>query len=192
MAKEIRRRISRSRCFARIIAAPINCRSPAALSTANGAIMNPAARSRRPWSAGGCGAPDGGRRDALCHYATEIATILRSGTGAERTAPESVVLVAAGPFTARYRAGPPGAAPYPARRHPAVAAARLQRLIAVTRYFHGVTGGRCLLVQIPDRLSFGTQRTNVLPCNDLISQAVNFVTLRRRPTAEILHAFQQA
>src|SRR5664279_3419303 len=48
------------------------------------------------------------------------------------------------------------------------------------------------LVQIPDRLSFGTQRTNVLPRNDLTSQAVNFVTLRRRPLSKILHAFQQA
>jgi hypothetical protein len=61
-----------------------------------------------------------------------------------------------------------------------------------TGYFQGVTEGWCLLVQIPDRLSFGTQWANVLPCNDLTSQAVNFVTLRRRPTAKILHAFQQA
>jgi hypothetical protein len=38
-----------------------------------------------------------------------------------------------------------------------------------TGYFQGVTGSRCLLVQIPDRLSFGTQRTNILPCNDLAS-----------------------
>jgi hypothetical protein len=59
-------------------------------------------------------------------------------------------------------------------------------------YFQDVTGSRCLLVQIPDRLSFGTQRTNILAGNDLTSQAVNFITLRRRPTAKILHAFQQA
>ena len=49
-----------------------------------------------------------------------------------------------------------------------------------------------LLVQIPDRLAFVTQRTNILPGNDLTSQAVNFVALRRRPAAKILHAFQQA
>ena len=42
-----RRRVWRSRCFARITAARINCRSPAAWSTANGATMNPAARSRQ-------------------------------------------------------------------------------------------------------------------------------------------------
>ena len=48
------------------------------------------------------------------------------------------------------------------------------------------------LVQISDRLSFGPQRTNVLPCDDVTSQAVNFVTLGRCPTAKILHAFQQA
>src|ERR1700733_7903572 len=61
-----------------------------------------------------------------------------------------------------------------------------------TDNFQDVAGSRCLLVQIPDRLSFGTQRTNILPCNDLTSQAVTFVTLRRRPAAKILHAFQQA
>src|ERR1700712_4761299 len=47
-------------------------------------------------------------------------------------------------------------------------------------------------VQISDRFSFGTQRTNVLPRNDLTRQTVNFVTLRRRPAAKGLHAFQQA
>src|ERR1700733_3114452 len=61
-----------------------------------------------------------------------------------------------------------------------------------TDNFQDVAGSRCLLVQISDRLSFGTQRANILPCNDLTGQAVNFVTLRRRPTAKILHAFQQA
>jgi hypothetical protein len=49
-----------------------------------------------------------------------------------------------------------------------------------------------LLVQIPDRLAFVTQRTNVLPRNDLTSQAVDFVALRRRPAAKVLDAFQQA
>src|SRR5471030_2203742 len=48
------------------------------------------------------------------------------------------------------------------------------------------------LVQISDRLSFGPQRTNVFPCDDVTSQSVNFVTLGRRPTAKILHALQQA
>src|SRR5882757_3420936 len=48
------------------------------------------------------------------------------------------------------------------------------------------------LVQIPDRLAFGTQRTNVLLRNDLGGQAVNLVTLCRRPAAKALHAFQKA
>src|SRR5271165_2714750 len=64
--------------------------------------------------------------------------------------------------------------------------------MALTCHFQGVTRGRCLPVQIADRLSFGPQRTKVLPCNDLTRQAVNFITLRRRPTAKILYAFQQA
>src|SRR3954452_23439991 len=49
-----------------------------------------------------------------------------------------------------------------------------------------------LLVQISDRLAFGAQGTNVLPGDDLTSQAVNLVALRRRPATKILHAFQQS
>src|SRR5689334_4448240 len=49
-----------------------------------------------------------------------------------------------------------------------------------------------LLVQIPDRLAFVAQRAKVCPRNDLPSQAVDFVALRRRPAAKVLDAFQQA
>src|SRR5258707_11593451 len=56
----------------------------------------------------------------------------------------------------------------------------------------GAGSGRRLRVQISDRLAFGTQRTNVLLCDDLARQAVNLVTLRRRPAAELLHALQKA
>jgi hypothetical protein len=133
MARENRRRVSRFRCFAKTTAAPINCRSHAALSMANGATMYPAAPLKQPWSAGACPASDtclAAAIAALCHNATEISAILRIGTRAERTAPESVVHGCAAAFTARCRRASPGAAPYPAQRRSAAARASFQTLIA--------------------------------------------------------------
>src|SRR5947208_13646768 len=57
-ARESRRRINRSRCYARTTAEPISFRSPAASSMANGAMPSPVARWKQPWWAGGCGGPD--------------------------------------------------------------------------------------------------------------------------------------
>src|SRR5215217_4630174 len=54
MEMGIRRPTSRWKFFARITAEPINCPSPAAGSTVNGAMTGPAAWSRPPWSGGGC------------------------------------------------------------------------------------------------------------------------------------------
>jgi hypothetical protein len=52
MAAASHRRARRSRCCARITAAPINFRSLASTSTVNGTTRNLAAGWRRPWSAG--------------------------------------------------------------------------------------------------------------------------------------------
>src|ERR1700753_2942077 len=49
-----------------------------------------------------------------------------------------------------------------------------------------------LRVEISDRLAFGAQRTNVLVRDDLAGQAVDLVTLRRRPATKALHAFEKA
>ena len=54
------------------------------------------------------------------------------------------------------------------------------------------TARRSSSVQIPNRLAFGTQGANVLLRDDLARQAVNLVTLRRRPAAKLLHALQKA
>src|SRR6185312_6641139 len=53
----IRRPTSRWKFFAKITAEPINCPSPAAGSTDNGAMTGRAAWSRPRWSAGGFRAP---------------------------------------------------------------------------------------------------------------------------------------
>jgi hypothetical protein len=113
----------------------------------------------------------------------------------ERNAPESAVLVCIAAFTAICRQLTANAAHIQISRLGGGAGPASNvndHRDRDTDYFQHVTGSRCLLVQIPDRLSFGTQRTNILPRNDLTSQAVNFIALRRRPTAKILHAFQQA
>jgi hypothetical protein len=103
-AQENRRRICRSKCYARTTAALISFRSPAVGSTANGAITSPAGSSRRRWWAGACTAPDSNAAfAALCQNATEIDRILRFRTRTERTAPESAVEARTPVFTARYR-----------------------------------------------------------------------------------------
>ena len=105
MAMANRRRISRFRCFARITAAPISCRSPAASSMAHGATTNPAAPSRRRWSGGACLLP------AFALDPEPVAVPLCNGKRAtlsfgtrwERIAPESAVRACTLLFTARYR-----------------------------------------------------------------------------------------
>src|SRR5258708_25578682 len=89
--KENRRRTCRCRCYARTKAVPINCRSRAASSMVNAAIMSPAAPSRRRTAAGACTAPDSRPRlrHPLCQNVTGIGRILRCRTRTERTGPES-------------------------------------------------------------------------------------------------------
>jgi hypothetical protein len=71
---------------------------------ANGAIMSPAASSKRRWWAGACTAPDSNAAlAALCQNATEIEANLRFGTRTERSAPESAVEACTPVFTAKYR-----------------------------------------------------------------------------------------
>ncbi|MDA9397494.1 hypothetical protein XH79_01325 [Bradyrhizobium sp. CCBAU 45389] len=47
-------------------------------------------------------------------------------------------------------------------------------------------------VQIPDRLAFGAQGTDVLVRDDLTGEAVDLVALRRCPAAQLVHTLQQA
>src|SRR5260370_29706398 len=102
-ARGNRRRVNWSRCYARTTAGLINCRSRAGGSMANGAIMSPAASSKRRWWAGACTAPDSNAAlAALRQNATEIARNLRFGTRTERSAPESAVEARTPVFTARY------------------------------------------------------------------------------------------
>src|SRR5258708_13983732 len=107
MAQGNRHPVNWSRCYARTTAERINCRSRAVLSTANGAIMSPAASSKRRWWAGAFTAPDSNAAlAALCQNATEIEANSRFGTRTERSAPESAVEACTPVFTAGDRTQP--------------------------------------------------------------------------------------
>lgn len=121
MAQGNRRRACRFRCCAKITAEPISFRFPVILSMASGAITNPAARWKQPWSDGVCrddksvgtrdihGGGDlrsniaTGQRPRLSQNATKIFGTLRFGTRCERTTPESADWLRTRLFTARCR-----------------------------------------------------------------------------------------